>query len=1205
MSARQISVWLLLILMLVLVRITAWAQVYSGSLTGVIRDPSGAVVPGAKIKLLDVGKGYSFSGETNSEGRYLLRSLPPGRYKLFVALSGFKTHVQDGIQLDVNQNATIDITLQLGEQTDQVEVIGEPPLLAAQDAVTGQQINRTFINDLPLLGRSVLDLAYLAPGVTPPTACATCLANNFISNGGRNATADVLLDGVSSVAYETNGALEPLYTPSVDSVQEFKVQQSNFSAEVGFSGSTVVNVVTRSGNNQLHGSAYEFLRNNVLTANDWFANANDTKLAPRRYNLFGATVGGPVRKDRTFFFFDYEGVRDVFARTFQAGVPSAAMRQGDFSEICGAGFDASGECLDSEGQLWDPYSGVYDPNEGGPVRSRFIPFNNLATYQSPGNPKLEGTGFQLPARPGNLIDPVAQKLMQFYPLPNRGVGTAGYNRFNNWFSSGSDRSSNNRFDLKIDHSFSEKDRVSARFSRLGFSSRQANCFGNAADSCAIGPYTDEPNLFALNYVHTFNPNTLLNVSYGTSRKFFTQAGLSEEFPDVDSIETLGMPSYMLTTSGSRALPAIELSNYAYAGKHSIGSSAWNGGTRRGQETHHLLGSLSRVQGRHDLKFGGEGRMHRTNEVLPGVPAGLFAFDFNSTSQYPWSGGGDSMASFLTGVGTGGGGWGLYQVPAWVSTQNFQFGGFVQDNWRVTDKLTLNLGLRYDLETPRTERFNRMSYLDPEAASPLQVPGFSNLRGGLAFVNSNLRSNYITDRNNLGPRFGLAYRLRDKLVLRGGYGIYYQGSLSGALGIGGGDTQGFAQDTDWITSFQGDGATPWGRLSDPFPITGPARPSAGSKGLLTDVGLSVYGPLRTRDYNTTPYEQAWSLGLQRELPGSVLVDTTYVGKKGTRLHFGGAGSLNSLGPELASYSRDQIAMLFNFVPNPFSGIITSGGLSGPEIQAWQLQRPFPHFQGFEAAQLPVANSIYHAFQLRVEKRFSRGLQFLLTYTNAKSIDDSSINTGGASWLGQGVSLQDPNRRYLERSLSQFDISQVLQFSYVYELPVGRGKAFGTNWNPWLNGIIGGWKTNGIWRFSSGQPIALGLQGGQSLPTYGPQRPDLTGTLRRNDGSNFREQYFVNPETAVRPQPYAIGTSPRVLPNLRSPGITVANLSLFKEVPLDKFREGMRIEYRVEAFNAFNHPMFCGPVATVGSPNFGRIFSQCQASREIQMAMKFYW
>ena len=585
-----------------------WAQLYTGSLSGVVEDPSGAVIPNANLSLTDQEKGFTYTATSDSLGRYALRGLPPATYRLTVEAGGFQKSVQDGLVIAVNQNATVNIRMELGSQTQTVEVTGAVPVLATQDAATGQVLDRTFINDLPLLGRSVFDLGLLTPGVTQAAQSAWNVGNenNFISNGSRNSSADILLDGVATTApMGDSGIQTPTYQPSVDAVQEFKVQQSNFSAEFGFSGATVINMVMRSGTNQFHGSAYDFLRNDVLTANDFFSNAAGEKLPSRRYNLFGFTVGGPIRKDSTFFFFDYEGLRDRGPVVSRAGVPSEAMRQGDFGEICDAGFDGAGMCLDPEGQLWDPYSGGYDANEGGPVRTAYIPFNNLATYQSPGNVNLDGTGYQLAAVPGNLIDPAAMKMMQYYPLPNLGVGTAGYDRYNNWLKSFSVPTTTNQFDVKIDHRFGESDTISGRFTRLTTESRDPNCFGNEVDPCSLGPITSASHLVAINYNHIFGPRTMLNVSLGVTREFsLGGAGIMTDYPDYDPISDLGLPSY-LTLSGVPATPAIIIGNYGMASpNNSLGSQPW-AVIPRGRETHHLMGTLSHVQGRHELKFGGE------------------------------------------------------------------------------------------------------------------------------------------------------------------------------------------------------------------------------------------------------------------------------------------------------------------------------------------------------------------------------------------------------------------------------------------------------------------------------------------------------------------------------------------------------------------------------------------------------------------------
>ncbi len=1211
-AARAIRIFVL-VMMLPIV----WAQLYTGTLTGVVADPSSAVVPNAQLKLVDEEKGFSFTAATDAAGRYLFRGVPPGTYRLSVEAQGFRSQTQSGIKLDVSQNVTVNFSLQLGETSQSVEITEAAPVLSTQDAVTGQTVDRKLINDLPLVSRSVFDLAFLTPGITEvDTTCIGCTANNFVSNGSRNATADILMDGVTTSNYEKNSGLQvPTYTPSVDAVEEFSIQQGNFSAEYGFSGGSIVNMVTRSGSNQFHGSLYDFFRNQKLDANNWFNNQSGVPLAPLRRNNFGGTVGGPIRKDKTFFFFDYDGTRERSMGISTAGVPSAKERTGDFGELCGysgGSFDANGRCSADAGQLWDPYTGVYSADAGGPVRSGYIPFNNMATYMSPGNPNLNGTRYQLPSQPGNLIDPAAFKLMQYYPLPNSALGTSAYNPYNNWIGSGSNKNNNDQYDIKIDHRFSENDLLSAKYSRQGSLGHGFNCYGNIADPCTSGPGTGTAHLAALNHTHTFSPTLLLNISWGFTRGAVWGKSIAGDYKNLDAASLLGMPKY-IDASGVPALPVIYL-NSGYSqptGLNSIGTQPWSY-SREGQETHHLLGTVSWVKGQHELKFGAEGRLHRINYTQPGTPAGYFTYDFTGTSQMPYSGGGDTMASFLAGVG-GPGTWGQYEVPNLVSTQSFQYGGFVQDNWKVSKKLTLNAGLRYDLNLPRTERYNRMNWLDPTVVSPVQVPGFGTLHGGEIFASPSHRTTYGTDYKGFGPRFGLAYQGPWKAVIRAGYGIYYSAVRSGAAGTSGpAGEQGFDQTTNWLNTYPGctnpqcGGAVPWGRLSDPFP-SGVILPPGNRLGLLNDVGNGAAGPIPSID-TPTPYEQSWSFGIQKELPSNILIDANYIGKKGTHLYFGGAGSLDYLGSQIEHYSPNQIAALNTNVPNPFYGVIDPSSSLGQSQQTneAQLQLPYPQFTSVSGDSPPWANSIYNALQLRVEKRFSRGLQFLVTYTWSKSLDDASTTDGSTTWLGGITSLQDPNNRRLERGLSTFDIPQVLQFSYVYELPIGRNKLIGGNMPPVLNAIVGGWQTNGIWRFTDGRPMLLGLSGGQSLPTYGGQRPNLIGTLMCNTGSDFLTNYFANPQVLVVPLPFTVATAPRSDGSCRQPGQANATLSMFKEFPLANIlREGSRLEFRFEAFNAFNHPQFSGPNTTFNTPNFGVITSTANSPREVQLALKLYW
>ncbi|MBO0722643.1 MAG: carboxypeptidase regulatory-like domain-containing protein, partial [Blastocatellia bacterium] len=361
----------------------------------------------------------------------------------------------------------------------------------------------------------------------------------------------------------------------------------------------------------------------------------------------------------------------------------------------------------------------------------------------------------------------------------------------------------------------------------------------------------------------------------------------------------------------------------------------------------------------------------------------------------------------------------------------------------------------------------------------------------------------------------------------------------------------------------------------------------------------------KGWNQTPYMQTWNLGVQREFK-SFLIDVNYVGTKGTHLYFGGAGNLNYLGPWVESASPSQITQLNTKVANPFWGTITnpSSSLSGQTVTYNQLLRPYPEFSGFSGPDLPMANSIYHALQIRVEKRFSKGLQLLGTYVWSKSIDDSSVACSCTTWLGGATSLQDPNRRYLERSVSQYDIPQVLQFSYTYELPVGKGKRLGSHWGNLVNSLIGGWQTNGLWRFDDGMPLALGLSTSQSLPTYGGQRPNLIGPLTRNTDSNWMNQYFANPQNVVTPAPFTVGNAPREISSVRAPGTSTTALSLFKQFALP-IREGTMLEFRVEAFNALNHPQFSPPNLTVGSNAFGKVTSQANSPRQVQIGLKLYF
>ncbi|MGH9401862.1 MAG: carboxypeptidase regulatory-like domain-containing protein [Terriglobia bacterium] len=1250
-TKRDLLRWLLagglaaMICLAVFLPAPSLAQVFTGTVTGVVTDPSGAVVPGAKVTATDLEKGFIYSTTTNTVGRYTFGSLPPSSYKITFAAQGFQAAVRTGIALVVNENATVNVQMKLGGGTQAVTVTGAAPLLQAQDATTGQSVGRNLINDLPLVGRSVFDLAFLSPGVSPAPASVfgpNTMANNWVSNGGRNATADILLDGVTVTAPEQNTQfLNPLYTPSVDAVQEYKVEQNNFSADKGFSGNTVVNVILRSGTNQFHGSAYEFLRNSSMNANNWFNDRAGLPLAAGRNNDFGFTIGGPIQKNKTFFFGDFEGRRDANSGSFSAGVPSAAERNGDFGEICkdnGGTFNAAGACSAAAGQLWDPYSGLYNSSAGQRNLQTIIPFNNMAAYTSPGSPLLAGTAFQLPATAGNLINPVALKMLQYYPSPNLNVGTSAYNRFDNWAGTGASTDGSNQFDIKGDRQISNVTHFDARYSMVLGHSIGANPWNNPLNTDTQGPIQNGTDSAVLNLTHSFSPTLLLTASYGWTRFSSYTLGVDKSFPNFNPITSLGLPAYF-GTSGINASPTIYIDGgYTYVGAESLGAQAWSV-LHYALETHDLLASLDKMSGRHELKFGGEMRVLKDDFEQPGVPAGMFEFSQTGTSRTPNGGtGGDGLASFLTGVG-GPGSWGQYEIPLTIATQNFEYSAYFQDNWHAASKLTLNLGVRYDLYMPSTERHNQQEWVNTTAANPLsslglslapsaaadiaktgQVsPNLSNILGGLQFASSGNRYSIDPAYTDFSPRFGFAYMLPHNTVLRGGYGIFYSTPDYTAHGTGLGSEIGFLQDTGWLTTYQGNGYTPWGSLSNPFPATnatsanpfpnaigGLLLPPGSSQGLSTDLGTGISGYLRS--WNQVPYEQTWNFGIQHQF-GGVLVDAEYVGTKGTHLYYAQAGGLSYFGPSIESATPAQIQALNAYVPNPFSGVITTPGcgICGGTVQASQLTRPYPEFNGFGGVNPPWANSEYNALQLRVEKKFSHGLEVLANYTWEKTLDDASVSGSNTTWLGGTAPVpQDPNNLRAEYALSEYDIPQVLTFSYVYQLPFGRGQRFGAGWNGVANAILGGWQTQGLWRIDDGQPLELTSNSSTPLPTYGAQRPDLTGRLKVNNCSEtcFLNQYFANPQVAQEPANYTLGTAPRVS-NVYAFGTNDADLSVFKEIPIKKLGEGGRAEVRIESFNTLNHVQFGRPNTVVGQGSFGQITGQANTPRELQLGLKLYW
>src|SRR5581483_4760885 len=919
--------------------------------------------------------------------------------------------------------------LKVGAVNEKVVVTEEAPLIDTTTAALGQDISKENIVDLPLNERNTYSFVFLAPGVQGDVSF-TYNNMNFSVNGGRPGTTDILVDGIPSSPGLANPNQGIAVFPSVESVQELKVQTNGYSAEFGRSGSGIINLIYKSGTNYFHGSLFEFLRNADLDANTYFANLNRTPLPSFKRNQFGASVGGPVDlprlyngRNKTFFFVAYEGLRQGSATNLTATVPTTAQRTGDFSHL-----------LNSSSQLitiYDPTTTV--PQGSGYVRSPF-----------PGN-----------MIPANRIDTVGKNAAAYFPLPNRPSGPAGTN---NYFASGTTVLNTNILDAKIDENLNERSRFFVRYSLLGLDQPSPVLFPAEVAIAQRSPNNQAQlnNSVSIDYTLTLSPTNLMELRYGFVRIKLDYRSVGLGFDPTQ----LGFPSMIAANADHLIFPGFAPANY-----YSLGGPA-QGDTRDPSFESHLLAlENTHIVSAHTLRFGVEARLLRVDDTESGSSTGNFTFT-NAITQGPnpnaaTTTAGNSIASMLLGVGSGSMGIALKDV----ATQSHYYAAFLQDDWKATRKLTLNLGLRWDLDIPRTERHDRLETFDPSVPSPLAGPaGLPGLRGGIVVAGMGGRSRRQFDPqwHDLNPRVGFACQPARNTVLRGGFGIFYAPTLRGAGATVG--STGYGATTNYAGS--PDGLTPAVYLSNPFP-NGVNLSSGNSLGLLTGVGSSFETPMMGDD--KVPYTISWNFGVQRQLPFGILVDANYVGNHGVHLNMAGENNLNlnQLTPDIISLGTK----LQQSVPNPFYRLITTGPEAAATVPLAYLLTAFPQFTEVDNMYPPGGYSEYEAFQLKVQKRFSHGLNWLLTFTGQKTIDDFSIlsnvgnNTGGIQNIYNGRG---------ERSVSSNDRSRRLVISGTYQLPVGRGKAIGKNWIRPLTALIGGWQINRISSYQTGFPISVTAQ-----------------------------------------------------------------------------------------------------------------------------------
>ena len=1208
LTRTSLSCFLLAMIVFGLIVGSAAAQEFRGSITGQVTDPAGGPIPGSQVTVTNAATNTSNSVTTNEAGVYTFLYLAPGRYTVVAEVNGFKK-TQHTIEVQVGDKITLDMALEVGSVSESVNVTAEAPLLQTSSASAGQVIDRRRIAELPLSDGNPFTLVRLAPGIgyVGDLKFSRPFDNNgtsdFIADGvARAGGHEFTLDGVPNT--DDNGASgnRVAFIPPADAVQEFKVETASFDAQQAHGAGATVNVALKTGTNALHGTVYEFIRNDVISGNDYFLNRAGTKRPALRYNRFGGTVGGPIMlprfgeggrsfydgRNRSFFFFAYEGLRDVFPEPRQDTVPTLAERSGDFSALLK---------INSSFQIYNPFTAR---QVGARVqRDPFV--GNII--------------------PSNLISPIAKTYLQFYPLPNQAGDSQGRN---NYISGNPRTDTFHSESYRYDQTISEKQRFFFRFTYNNRVEARNSWSGIVNSIRPTGNFLTRKNTgFSYDHTYTFSPTTVLDFRLGFSRFFETNVRQHEGTFDPKS---LGFSSQSAAFFGDTSY----LPQFAISGTGANSPFTPLGDSRGDIRTHNIYAvqpTLTKIFGEHAFKMGYDFRIYRENMNPAAHAAGRY--DFGTTfTRGPFDNStaaviGQDFASFLLGVPTGG----LIDRNVARSNQTLYNGVFFHDDWKVNQRLTLNLGLRYELEGGTTERYNRnVRGFDPNASSPIEaaakaayaanpipeIPASSfAVKGGLLFADAQHRSFWEADKNNFQPRIGFAYTphfessfLRklfgsdNQSVIRGGFGVYMAPFI-----IDGVQQTGFSQSTSLVPTLN-NGLTlapacaTCGNLFNPFP-SGVADPPGASLGIGTFLGRGItFIPPEDRINGMT---QRWELSVQRELPGQWLLEASYIGNRAYNIATS-TNALNAIPRKYLSLSpvRDQATIdRLGAIPNinnPFQGLIPGQSLNGSTTRS-QLLRPFPQFTSISTEHYD-GKAIYHAGQFRVERRFSRGFTLLGTYTWSKVIEETFL-------------LNETDTDY-ERRISENDIPHRVVVSGIWELPFGRGRKWGSGWNGVVNTIMGGWQVQGIYQWQSGRPI--NLEARNIYYNCDPSRLRTTISGSHVDNT-FDTSCFYFHDAAVQTNGVDdpvkqradqrirlasnIRTFPSRLPGFRGQPLNLWDLSMSKNISVT---EGLKFQIRGEFLNAFNHPQFADPNTDPTNSGFAKTTGQNNLPRNVQIGLK---
>ena len=1115
------------------------------TVTGIVTDPTQGTVVGAQVSIRNIDTNIVTKTKTNSAGIYYLPALSPGRYELRIEQAGFRPAIVADIPLGVGLTATFNLTLEIGTVTEAVEVHATAVQLEAQTTALGKVLPKRSIEELPLLGRDPVQLTSLLPGVQPGGGGTVAEFGKL--SGGLQSQNGLLTDGTESRATIRT---DTSFVIPLESVGEARVDTATYSAEFGRSGGGVVNLVTKSGTNQFHGVLYEFLQNDHLNANSWQNNRNKVVRGRFQQNQFGAAGGGPVIHNRTFFFANYEGVRQGSPIQFLDTVPTPAQRQGDFTQT----LDATG----SQDIVYDPLTTRPDPaNPGRYIRDAF-----------PGD-----------TLPGSRLHPISQNVQKYWPTANR--SGEGPSLFNNYFASGKSVLANNIWVTRVDHIISDKHRLFGRFS-----GRQSDTITSGLTAANLAfpalSVSSAPTRSAMiSLTSTFSPSLLGELRIGYTRIQGVTAPVSQGF----DIGSLGFPASLAQAVQYKEFPTIYVQQYVVGTGLAVqGGGASEVGTLSGtqpsslpEDTWQLQYHVTWLHNRHKLKAGADLQLLRLASFNAITPDGTYYFDRTYTEGpdplQRSSNSGSGLASFLLGVPIAGN---LSFGPHLKINAKY-YGFYFQDDIQLTNKLTANLGLRYEYTTPWVEKFGQIGNFNPATVEPL-----TGQKGNFQFLQPG-QYQFDPETKKLAPRVGLAYRLTSKTVLRVSGGIFY--APNDTLNAG---------TSDWGNGLYVLNESILGP-PNPFPNTPPVGGSWSNPfaaGLLQPTRTSTFEGqnirAQTRHHNVA-YVSNWTFNIQRMVTPTLLVEVGYVGNKVT--HLDENRNYNQNNPLLLSLG----SQLLQQVANPYYGIIKSGSLSFPTVPLNQLLRPYPQFLQVLIPRDGYGDAHYESFQLRIDKQYSHGLSFSAAYTNSKTITNNSESATGER-LGQNA-FYNPN---YNRSLDSNDVPQRLVLGYMWEVPFGRHRPYVSTGV--LSQIIGNWQISGITVFQRGIPLRISAPDTTGLLNfvYNVSRANRVCDPVLPSGQRSPDKYF-NTACFVAATPFTIPNDSLNQPRLRDPGRRNFDVSFMRNQP---FKERYNVQLRAELFNLFNTPALSlgdGSSMTLNTPQFGKILIGT-SPRTVQLGLR---